>query len=327
MLITVHLILAIILFFGVNLLGQYSPSSLKYYQLNLLSESDDAPAFNFLIRVLTPSVYLIIISSLFYYIKYDWLVNDIFKVSLYYIIIRLLFNIAINRYYLISWPREFLYSISIYSSSHLVYDKLLIYKKNLLPDFTNIANELWVIIAIFIYNILNNVKVNSSRSEKRKLVYISSQFKALRAKFGDIIDREFADGRLKDIFYAIMIYESFNRPKAFRIIENLNFLLTKKPHTLGIMQINTSNYIDDKQSIILALHKIKSDVQEVQNEFNDDLENYHSNERKEEIYQSKLIEKYNIGYSYIHSILDIAKKIQKEFYPNNSTDLFSNIST
>ena len=56
--------------------------------------------------------------------------------------------------------------------------------------------------------------------------------------------------------YAIMIYENFNRPKFVRWIEYVHFLVNTKPHTLGIMQVTTSKWINDRQSIILAIEKI-----------------------------------------------------------------------
>ena len=56
-----------------------------------------------------------------------------------------------------------------------------------------------------------------------------------------------------------MIYEDFNRPILVRWIEYIQFWITRKPHTLGIMQVTTNEYINDKDSILLAMQKINLD--------------------------------------------------------------------
>jgi len=80
-----HILLSILLFFGVNLLGQHAPSNLSYYQLTTFLEIDEAPAFNFVIRVLTPTVFIILISALFYSLKLDKFIINIYLITVYYI--------------------------------------------------------------------------------------------------------------------------------------------------------------------------------------------------------------------------------------------------
>lgn len=52
-----------------------------------------------------------------------------------------------------------------------------------------------------------------------------------------------------------MIYEDFNRPFIVRQIENLNFRRSRATHTLGVMQVMTDRYINDRESVILAMEK------------------------------------------------------------------------
>jgi hypothetical protein len=44
-----------------------------------------------------------------------------------------------------------------------------------------------------------------------------------------------------------MIYENFNRPKVNRIIENVSFKLSGKKHSIGPMQFQTNEFINDKK--------------------------------------------------------------------------------
>lgn len=92
LIIIIHIFLAVVLFFSFNLLGQYSPSTFGYYQLTTFLETEEAPAFNFVIRVLTPTVYIVLISALLYSLKLDRFTSNIYLVSAYYVMFRALFN-------------------------------------------------------------------------------------------------------------------------------------------------------------------------------------------------------------------------------------------
>ena len=56
-----------------------------------------------------------------------------------------------------------------------------------------------------------------------------------------------------------MIYEDFNRPQIVRWIEYVRFWITSKPHTLGIMQVMSDEYIDNEESIRRAMRIIIDD--------------------------------------------------------------------
>lgn len=61
-------------------------------EISIFVKTEEAPALNFLIRVLAPIVYIIIVSSILYYFGLDKYVWNIYLVNIYYIIFRLLFN-------------------------------------------------------------------------------------------------------------------------------------------------------------------------------------------------------------------------------------------
>ncbi len=52
-----HVLLAALLFMIVNWIGRHSIAS-GYHQLTLFAKVDEAPAFNFVFRVLAPTVFL-----------------------------------------------------------------------------------------------------------------------------------------------------------------------------------------------------------------------------------------------------------------------------
>ena len=96
---------------------------------------------------------------------------------------------------------------------------------------------------------------------KRKERYLNRTYIHLKSKYDKTILKECENYFFIQVVYAIMIYENFNRPKIVRWIENIHFWITKKPHTLGIMQVTSSKWINDEQSISLATGKILSDCE------------------------------------------------------------------
>ena len=320
-----HIILAIILFFGVNLLGQHSPSNLGYFQLTTFLETEEAPAFNFVIRVLTPTVFIILTSALLYSLKLDRFTVNIYLVSVYYVSFRTLFNIAINRTRLINWTKYILYSFSIIIVSYFVYIKFIVTKSNILPDFNNMANELWIIIIIFLYNFINNIRPSDNNAQKRKDRYIEIQFGAINKKYSPIITKQTDNLRLRQIALAIIIYESFNRPKLFRLIEYINHFLNRKPHTLGIMQVTSKKFIGDKESVKLGTQKLMEDFELLRGEFLNNADMYGTDDYKDESFQRKLIEKFNPELTYSYEVLQLADEINMKYFSNGPRRLFNGI--
>jgi len=221
----IQLTLGIILFFIINWIGKHS-YSIGYMEISLFVKTEEAPALNFLIRVLTPIVYLIIVSTILYYIHLDRFVINIFLVNIYYVIFRLFFNLLTNRGRLLNWYRQFLYWTAIIIISYVTYDKLIKTKTNILPDFTTVANELWIIILIFIFQVTNNIRLSKDATIKRKQRYLKSRYYHLKGLYGDIIKDITKNEILEAVTFSIMIYEDFNRPKIARFLENIKFKLT-----------------------------------------------------------------------------------------------------
>ena len=317
-----QIILSIILFFGINLLGHHAPSSLGYYQLTTFLETEEAPAFNFVLRVLTPTVYIILISAFFYGINLDSFTTNIYLISVYYVTFRTIFNIAVNRAILINWVKFTFRSLCIIGLSYFVYQKFIITKTNLLPDFSNMANELWVIMIIFLYNFINNITPSDKNAQKRKDKYVEIQFASIDRKYTPIIQEETNNERLRQIALAIIIYEDFNRPKLFRLIEYLNHFLSRKPHTLGMMQVRSTKFIGDTESVRLGMRKILNDFAELQKDYSSDEEFTESGEYKDETYQRRLIEKFNPDSTYSYEVIELADEINTKYFKKGSKKLF-----
>ncbi|MBO2030483.1 hypothetical protein J4D99_03685 [Siccationidurans ginsengisoli] len=195
--------------------------------ISLLAKDDSKLAFTFALRVATPIVYLIIISRVLYYFKLDSFVFKFYLVSIYYLIFRYIINAVEGRLSLLNWGRQIIYSLSIIFLSYFFYDKFISSKKNLLPDFSNLANEMWIIIILFVYKIINDLDVSVKGAEKRKSRYIFKKYILFKTKYGKIIDSQVDNDILKTIIYAIIIYENFNRSRLVRAVENVSYFIIK----------------------------------------------------------------------------------------------------
>jgi hypothetical protein len=285
-------LLGILLFFIVNFIGKYS-KGFGYSEIKFDIHSDELVGFNFILRILTPVVFTILASSVLFYFKWDYLVTNIYLLVAYSFVFRALWNLAHNRTKLINWYAQIGYASIAIAATYLAYKYLILPKTPLFPDLETIANELWIIIFLFLYKIFNEVKLPKKYKEKRVNSYISERYKKFERSYKEIINRtldqefekfifkvntlvnsnneptqlkllrhcqlppfrELCISFLKKITYSVMINEDFNRPYLFRKFEILACKLLRKSYTQGIMQFNSRIPINDEESIKLAIQK------------------------------------------------------------------------
>lgn len=314
----IQIILGIGLFFLINWIGKHS-YSIGYMEISIFVKTEEAPALNFLIRVLTPIVYIIIVSTILYYFGFDKYVWNIYLVNVYYIVFRLLFNLITNRGLLLNWYRQFLYWIAIVVISFFTYEKLIKVKANILPDFTTVSNEIWIIIFIFIFQIANNLRFSQEATQKRKDNYLKSRYTYFKKIYGQLIKDLTQNEILESIVYAVLIYEDFNRPKVARHIENIKFRLTKEPHTLGVMQVKSDRLISDLESVKIGTEKIV-------NAYKKYLENPTETESTYFDWYAKnfIINDYNVGTSYHGEVNELTDIIKNNFYKDTIDTLETN---
>ncbi len=314
----IQIILGIVLFFLINWIGKHS-YSIGYMEISIFVKTEEAPALNFLIRVLTPIVYIIIVSTILYYFGLDKYVWNIFLVNIYYVVFRLLFNLCTNRGLLLNWYRQCLYWGAIILISYFTYEKVIKVKANILPDFTTIANELWVIILIFLFQLTNNIRLSQDGTFKRKLNYLKSRFKYFNRLYGKFIKEATQNEALEAVVFAILIYEDFNRPKVVRILENINQRLTKKTHTLGVMQVKSDKIISDLESVKLGTEKVIKSYRKYLNNLSKENGEFYEYSAYYEI-----IENYNGSSSYQTEVVELISIIKENFYKDMDDSLDPN---
>ena len=164
----------------------------------------------------------------------------------------------------------------------------------ILPDAENFRTELWIILLIFFYSILNSYEPNPSKYYERKKRYIKNLYTSLKNRYGKFLSDELeANPFLRGLFFSIMIVEAINRNRFLRFIERTLYPLGLIK-TTGIMQVKSDKPLSDEESIRVAQRKII------------DLYNKHRDtSRGNYDLARKIIEKYNGGYSYLDSVTSI----------------------
>lgn len=315
----VQVSLSIFLFFIINWIGKYS-YSLGYLSISIFLKVDEAPAFNFIIRILSPVVYLFITSAILYALNLDKYTYNFYLVSLYYILFRLMFNVLTERTLLLNWYRQIIYWIGIMILSYYGYKKIIITKENLLPDFSNLSNELWIVIIVFIYQIVNKIESSNESTIVRKENYLFSKYRHFQKKYDNIISK-LKNKRLIVLAYSILIYENFNRPYIARIIENIRFVVTSKPHTLGVMQVYSGDLINDTESVRLGVEKIMRNYTEMLTNPKEEYIDKSKYSSSEYSILEDLIAQYNGGSEYRTGIIELMNTIEEKYYKDHTDKL------
>lgn len=317
-----HFVMAILLFYIINKIGEHLILvGLPYDTITLFqSKIEKATAFNYILRVLTPIVFITIFSAVFYYMGLDVLVKNIYMVCVYYTIWRIIIIFIIGRATLQNWTKHLIYVLSINIFAFYFYKNVISVKKNLLPDFDTLSNELWIIILVFLYTLINKIDFSNKGSIKRRSRYIKNQYWKFKTQYEEIIARYTNNDKIKAIIYSIMILENFNRYYLARKYENILIKINKKKEfrTLGIMQVLTDKYITDEQSVILGTKKIMSNYEylKVHKQY------YYDDSIKEDI-----VKRYNNNDKYIKEIVLLSNELEQRYYPNTKDVLIDENDT
>lgn len=303
---------SILLFFLINWLGERS-SNLGYQSISLFESRNESIALNFIIRTFSPTIAMIVISAfLISYFDKSY-TNDIYLVSVYYFLLRVLYIILFSRFYLVKWPKVIFQSIVGIIAAFWAYKELVVPGKPLIPDMTTIGNELWIIIAAFIYTAVNGIETSSAPSARRKNRYISIRYDEFRKLYGNLICNNLPNKLLELTIFSIMIYEDFNRPKFLRFLERTVFSHISK--STGLMQISTDFVLSDHDSVKLAISKLSESYAK---------ESIIKKDNEPYFIIKRVISSYNKDADYISDILSVMEIVAKRI-DNNYSESYNSL--
>lgn len=253
--IALHWVFALALFLGINWIGAHS-EGYGYLPLTVLARRDSAPAFNLFYRVLAPVVGIVVLSAVLYALDLDRFAEGIWLVAVYYVAFRLFFNVVRGRTRLLDWGAQLGISALTIGLSFAAYRAFIHDRSTLLPNLDTVANELWILVALFLYQLGNRISISDQGTKRRKRGYLRHRLEVFRQKYGDIVEK--ADPPvIRLLAYAVLIYETFNRPGLDRWIEHWVLFPLGFAKTLGPMQVTTRKRISDRESVELGVAELE----------------------------------------------------------------------
>lgn len=261
-LISFHLLLALLILVLVNFTGRVIHNFFDYRNLSK-TISEDYLGRDFFVRCLAPSVILTGIVIFLYYLKLDSLINNIWLAVLFYSIIFTSFLFITKRITLLD--KTFYFSTQTVS----VVTALVFYNvfwvrglSFILPDETNFRTELWVLLIVFVFSLMNSYRPNDLESYEKRKKFLLKRYSHLKEKYYCFIPKEMrGNKKFEDLFFSVMIIEDFNRGPITRIIERILHPLGLAK-TTGIMQIkNEEKPLSDKESIEISAQRILEIIQ------------------------------------------------------------------
>jgi len=253
----VHFGCAVILFFLINWIGEHTVK-MGYVSMALYVKEETSPLFNFAFKVFAPVVFIILLSTAFQLVGLSTFSKNIYIVVVNYWAIRLLAILLRGYLRLLNWWVQIFYIVISIGVSIAIYysiDK----SNSMLPNPQALIDQLWILIILFLYSVLNNLQIDRKGTIKRKEKHIVSKYEYFSNKYGDLISDKVHSNFMRLAVFSIMIYEDFNRSRFIRSIERLVFHFSNEPHSYGIMQFTSKQKLSDEESIMLGIEKIHND--------------------------------------------------------------------
>lgn len=305
----VHIALALALFLVTNWTGR-GLYSRGYRPMSIVYRHDRAPALNAGVRILVPLIFLVLSSAALYAVHLDEWVTSIWLVAVYSVLFRLIFVAGWGRLRLLSWRRELAYAVAIIGGAYWLYTTVIRHKANLLPKADELSTEVWLITIAFLFYMISELGASDGQSEARKKRYVLQRARKLRKNFAAELHTGIpgVNRRLESLILAVMVFESFNRPYLARVVENAAFRFGRAK-TLGLMQVTTSEPIDDHASVRKGIEVIVRVWEQNRDEL------------REWDLQRAILMEYNPSFEYNHEVSDIASTVFDGLFPRSEDSL------
>ena len=257
MLLACHILIAVVEFFLINWLGRHSVSS-GYHRISFIQTVEDSPLFDFAFRVLAPTIFLALSAALWYATGLDGLIQGYWRVTVYYFAVRWAYNLVMGRALLLNWWKQSLIAGIGVDLSYIVSEQLLVHRSIVLPSARGLSDEFWILVIGFLYLTARRVnwpRVGASADDRRR-AYLEARYRYFVRRYGAVIS-EFATSKMVEVLsYSIMIYESFNRPGVYQLLENVVLFHMGVASTLGPMQVGTPLRLPNDELVRLGVEHV-----------------------------------------------------------------------
>lgn len=266
-----------IIFFVINsIIGKFQ-SGHKLFEYGSFSFNlDEGESFvdNFVLKIINPSVYMAILCAIFQSIGRIDIFNSLWMIIPLYWLLRVIYMLVKNILIYTNIKYEFvafcMSAILGEGAFWFLLKPLMEKEESVFISREELRDAIWYAIIAYALKIVWDVyktylNADNIYSLQLRVRAIEKKLSKFSKKYGTLIEDKIAENSFKDtsknevisLIYAIMIYEDYNRPFAFRVVEYIAKLICfKKEMTLGVMQVKTKKLISCKTSVELGVNKI-----------------------------------------------------------------------
>jgi len=240
--------------------------------LTIILKAIDKKTSN-IVKLLLPTVYIIIIAAIIPYVK-----TNIFLITVFEVFIRNFYNTIILKEEMTKPNSMFIIeSILSIALSLFTYNYFISKVDTVIPNPEDIKPFLWFSIFIFICFIYKSLtKDKETQKEKQKLVIknenIIMDYAKYKSRYFEIINSEHKI--VNDLTYAIMIYTVKTTTPINRRINEYKGIITRKEVPYGIMQIKSYNHLTDEDSIKETIKQLEEKYNNTDKKLDSILSNY-----------------------------------------------------
>ena len=253
---------------------------------------------------ITTCIYILLLSGICTSLHLTQNNDAIFIVFLFELLIRICYNNMVEENNFFQEPKNIKKYLVTFTATFCMNTFFISKVNNVFLTEEQLKIIIWLLIITYL---INNTKKDISSPNNKKILYrkkydknilkkqyIVTQYAKLKIKYSYYIKTRYKE--LIPLIYAIMIYENRNRPELFRKLDYYLYKLDGKGRKFGIMGIYSKYYIDDENSIAIAIRRIEKIYYQMKNKKN-----------KERIILNNYYKKNNI----VNEILEITKEIKK----------------
>ena len=258
--------------------------------LFFIHELVDKKEINIVEKAIIPTIYIVILSSIIPELK-----TNIFLIVLFEIVFReFYYNYFSNKGSLLNKKDYLIETVISIILSLITYFYFLNKVDNVLPSAEEAKPFIWLLVIIFIYNIMkNNINLKLSREDSnfinRKKEYVIVEYARLKNIYYKVIRNKVEDLNL--LTYSIMIYENHKRPKYIREIDKIVNRFLNRKIKYGITQEYSTKELSDEESIKITMKELESKYKNLKGK--EKIKELISLEYNDTVYQKDILDIYN----------------------------------
>lgn len=193
-------------------------------------------------------IFMLIFSGIFSHYK-----NNIFLIFVFMMFTDLFYSTYIlDNDFFDEGSRNVYYYIVLIVIGYIINSSFINRVSKVLPSGEDLRIIIWFMVILFIYRFINKNSVaenNKNRMSDRSILY---SYVRLKSKYGD----NYTNKGINNIIYSIMIYRNNKRSVLYRRIDNIRFMINGRDCRHGIMQVEGSSFISDRDSISIVYNDI-----------------------------------------------------------------------